>query len=309
MHFIPDRSPGMQVHQLHIMDCSDKYILSKSHFLFLICSIAICLQLISCKDTFEPWQENEHYHFSIHGYLDASADTQWVRVMPVREDLFFEPRPLGATVTLKHEESGETAVMEDSLFTYFQGYAWNFSSGMAIEPEQTYTITAEYPDGRASHATVQLPEDFPTPVIEIAESQGEDVAIIKEVNHLADVLAVYHARDHNDKILIRAISHIADTSRTFHGDLQVHINPRRNARELEHFPPVFKRQIFTASASQDLIDFGQTDERVIALPQGVSNIRNGVGYLAGIISKTTPYERCVDENMQFVPCELQPPPW
>lgn len=91
--------------------------------------------------------------------------------------------------------------------------------------------------------------------------------------------------------------------------MQVHINPRRNARELEHFPPVFKKQIFTASAGPDFIDFGQTDERVIALPQGISNVINGTGYLAGIVSKTVPYERCVDENGQFMPCELQPPPW
>lgn len=171
--------------------------------------------VISCGETFEPWQENEQYYFSIYGYLDASADTQWVRVMPVREDLFFEPRPLDATVTLEHAESGESVVMVDSLFSYFQGYAWNFSSVMNIEPGQTYTITAEYRDGRASRATVQLPEDFPTPVIEIAESQGEDMVIIKGVNHLADVLAVYHGRDHNDRILIRTMSHITDTSRTF----------------------------------------------------------------------------------------------
>src|SRR5690625_6403028 len=68
------------------------------------------------------------------GYLDASADTQWVRILPVREELFLEPRPLDFIVTMEHAESGESIVMQDSLFSYFQGYAWNFRSEMDIRP-------------------------------------------------------------------------------------------------------------------------------------------------------------------------------
>src|SRR5690625_7493443 len=88
------------------------------------------------------------------GYLDASADTQWVRIMPVREELFLEPRPLDVIVTMEHAESGESIVMQDSLFSYFQGYAWNFRSEMAIRPGQPYRITASHTDGRSEERRV-----------------------------------------------------------------------------------------------------------------------------------------------------------
>jgi len=183
--------------------------IKRTPYFLLICITWI---LSGCNETFEPWQENDQYHFSMFGYLDASADTQWVRILPVREELFLEPRPLDFIVTMEHAESGESIVMQDSLFSYFQGYAWNFRSEMDIRPGQTYRITASHPDGRSSHTTVQLPEDFPTPILH-------------------------------------------------------------------------------------------------TIPGGISNIENGTGYVAGIVSKTIPYESCFDENFQFIACDLLPPPW
>src|SRR5690625_7728652 len=66
---------------------------------------------------------------------------------------------------MEHAESGESIVMQDSLFSYFQGYDWNFRSEMDIRPGQTCRLTASHPAGRSSHTTVQLPEDFPTPIL------------------------------------------------------------------------------------------------------------------------------------------------
>lgn len=66
------------------------------------------LFLTSCDPTFEPLGENDRYHFSIYGYLDASADTQWVRVGTAREAIDDVPDPSGITVTLENIQSGET---------------------------------------------------------------------------------------------------------------------------------------------------------------------------------------------------------
>ncbi|TVQ04901.1 MAG: hypothetical protein EA359_04900 [Balneolaceae bacterium] len=35
---------------------------------------------IACDEPFQPLLENNSAPFSIYGYLDATADTQWVRV-------------------------------------------------------------------------------------------------------------------------------------------------------------------------------------------------------------------------------------
>jgi hypothetical protein len=124
--------------------------------------ILALLALSSCDSSFEPIQENDRYIYSIYGYLDAAADTQWVRVMPVHEKLFAGPEPIDATVTLENLESGESQVMNDSLFQYAANtYAWNFWTPMELEPTGTYRLTAERSDGVTSHVTVTLPESFP----------------------------------------------------------------------------------------------------------------------------------------------------
>jgi len=40
-----------------------------------------------CEDTFEPYKSSDR-HFSIFGYLNAAADTQWIRVAPIRQSVF-----------------------------------------------------------------------------------------------------------------------------------------------------------------------------------------------------------------------------
>lgn len=280
-------------------------------------SIAIPFLLLlttACNEAFEPWQENDQYFFSIFGYLDATADTQWVRVMPVREDFFLDPdKPFDAVVTLEHMESEESVIMNDTLFAYAHGvYAWNFWTTMDLKPEQTYRITAKNSDGQASHTTVILPPDFPTPIVRIASRPfgTADLVFIEGVERLADAQTVYHGRGANGSVSIRAFPHRHDTSRTASGDLQIAIDFREDRRELENFSPVFKSQIFIAAANPDFIDFGNIQDRTAALPDGVSNIENGTGYLAGIVSKTIPYESCIREgSTDLIPCELQPPPW
>ncbi len=91
--------------------------------------------LSSCDPVFEPMQENDRYFFSIYGYLDASSDTNWIRVMPIREEFLMEPETIDATVTIKDLSSETTTVMNDSLFYYGDNaYAWNFWTAMPLEP-------------------------------------------------------------------------------------------------------------------------------------------------------------------------------
>src|SRR5690625_6428012 len=90
--------------------------------------------------------------------------------------------------------------MQDSLFSYFQGYAWNFRSEMDIRPGQTYRITASHPDGRSSHTTVQLPEDFPTPILHtipggisnIENGTGYVAGIVRSEEHTSELQSRGH---------------------------------------------------------------------------------------------------------------------
>jgi hypothetical protein len=80
----------------------------------------------------EPFAENAVGPFAIFGYLDLRADTQWVRLMPIRRNLIPTPDPIDAIVTLEHLGTGRVVMLRDSLFAFTDGksggvgYAHNF---------------------------------------------------------------------------------------------------------------------------------------------------------------------------------------
>ncbi len=298
---------------------------------FSILLLLSYLFIMGCDDTFEPLQENDQYHFSIYGYLDVSADTQWVRVMPVREDIYIEPKPIDAVVTLEHMESGESVVMNDSLFSFPQGYAWNFWTTTALKSSQTYRLTAVSSSGSTSYAMISLPDDFETPLVHIRFVGQERTPTltsiyIQGVERLADIRTVFYGpMSESGETNMTDISHLKDSTRSGSGRWQVYVNPLEDFQYLTTFlpfkPPVllteyltpvspYKPKIYFASAGPGYHFFPSIDEKIIALPDGVSNVINGVGYVAGIISKTVPYKNCITEGTTDIePCPLEPPPW
>lgn len=265
------------------------------------------LLITACEQPFEPVQENVRHFFSINGYLDASVDTQWVRVMPVRGELAIEPGLPVPTVTLEHIESGATVQMRDSVFTFTGGrYAYNFWTTMPVEPEQSYRITAEGTDGRSSHAETTLPEEYPLPYFDEPEF-GADILIIKGVKRLADVQVVYRIRRNSTRREFEAsfpylefgIFLLPETYR-------VDINPDYGrSRIIDTYcgVRVIERNVFVAAGGPGWVDFVSLDRYTIALPDGVGNVENGVGYFGGIISKTFPYVSAEGDSGLFqVPC-------
>jgi hypothetical protein len=119
-----------------------------------------------CDHPFEPYQEDVGAPFSIFGYLDLRADTQWIRVMPIRQSLLADPAPVDAVVTLEEVGSGRIVTLRDSLFAFEDrgvdgvAYAHNFWTTERIQPGTTYRLEAVRSDGVASTATVETPPDL-----------------------------------------------------------------------------------------------------------------------------------------------------
>lgn len=282
-------------------------------FVFVLIILFTWICTSSCDVEFNPWQENEQYHFSIYGYLDASADTQWVRVMPVREDLLLEPRPIDFTVSLEHVETGEYVIMNDSLFSFARGtHAWNFWTTMELLPEHTYRLEAKSEDDRVSEAMVTLPADFPAPLVIMEFSQSIPLfatVFLEGVDRVADVRTVHGP--------IR-VPHLKDTVRTAQDHFRIAIDLSDDLQILSTLYPgeppgsliSDSSLIFIAAAGPDYHYFGSISEKVIALPEGVTNIENGTGYLAGFVSKTIPLGSCRSgETENLIPCDPEPPPW
>lgn len=273
--------------------------------------MAIAFSVITgCSNTFEPLQENDQYYFSIYGYLDASADTQWVRIMPVRDSLMYQPGEIDASVTLEELESGETVTLSDSLVHFSNNrYSHNFWTTYPLEPSTTYRLKAERSDGATSHTTVDLPADFSTPIAYIWEPDDftPDRIEVEGVEQLADVQVIYQSQGRRFPM-----NHIEDTVVVPNGSYKVYIRPWEDIETIgtdlgEQLKiPNENRKIFVASATNDFPDFATIKDIIPTLPGGVSNVENGLGYVGGIVSKTIPYRSCFDDNLNRIPCPLEP---
>lgn len=266
----------------------------------------------SCDENFEPRQENTSYFFSIYGYLDAMLDTQWVRLTPVRDNFDPDTDQIDVNVVIRNIETGEEVAMNDSLFNPNSLVAyWNFWTTMSIEPEQTYEIVATNNEREQSRVVVTIPKDYPTPINAI--NRDGEVLLIKGVKNVAEVSAIYLVKDtFFNKKYIFSYSHIEDSTRSFEDPSEVpfKLDYERDLNLISReFPEtewlIEKQQLNVVSAGPEWINFYELDDDIYTLPEGVSNVENGVGFLLGTISKTVPYEYCVDDKRDFIACELE----
>lgn len=297
-----------------------------SRFIYYLLLTACCLLSIpGCDESFQPFQENDRYFFSIYGYLDASADTQWVRVAPARQQLNMPPVVPEIRVTLEHLQSGDTAVMNDSLVVPGSGFNYlNFWTTMDIVHSQTYRLIAERPDGATSQVTVTTPEELPTPRLRRETGFGRPVTytlyVDDNVEHLVDVQTKWYVRVYSSNFEERKVFSFSHRNKAvriqaYGGAYSFFIEP---AREMEQILAesqaleiqVLHRQIYVAAGGPEWDDgIASLSDLVYALPGGFSNVENGLGYMVGIDSKIIPFESCFDEQAALVSCPEEEPYW
>lgn len=148
--------------------------------MLVCCILLLFLAEAACDSAFEPIKKNDEVVFSMFGTLDLHADTQWVRVMPVGETLL--PAATAgekAEVTLTRMETGETIILNDSVFTFRNNTTvTNYWTDIRLHPEEEYSLKAKAPDGRSSRATVTIPPPLPRPLIDYSEDDEEGLVIV-----------------------------------------------------------------------------------------------------------------------------------
>lgn len=300
---------------------------SISKFCLILCCF---LFAVGCNQTFEPLQENDKYFFTIFGYLDASADTQWVRIVPPREQLDAPAEIPEMLVTLENIETGESSIMKDSLFETGSGFNYiNFYTLMNIEPEQTYKVKAEHPGGRASQATLTTPEEFPTPMFfedtfAFVDRHIHQIIITGvEKENLIDVQTWWFARREGEEIrkFVFSYRNTVEKIDTYGGAYVADVvyEEEEEAVLKEFNVPSFfgsgvellDQQIYVAVAGPEWNEeIPSFDDLVYSQPGILSNIENGLGYMVGIYSKVIPYETCeTPAKERVIPCEVEKPFW
>jgi len=233
----------------------------------------------------------------MYGTLDVTADTQWVRVMPIGERLFNNiPDPNGTVVTLKNLESNISVTLEDSLFEFGgPAYVWNYYTTMQLEPETMYELKAVAPDGRSSSATVKTPKRLIIPQVEYnmtaergqVEGITDQNLVVAEVTYWAQFLDdmgnwtdyekyVISVLRNASVIPIRSIFRFTFESRTL---LNRAVGVPFSRIRVDN---VYVRVATADSVWPSYMDL--TDEEAV-MPDVVSNVEFGTGYIATISSR------------------------
>lgn len=299
----------------------------KNKTLFSSFWLGFCLLLTihfsGCNQSFDPLESNDELFFSMYGYLDASADTQWVHITPIREQVDELSDGSNIRVTIENVNTGREIVMNDSLFQQGRNFL-NFWTDESLQINQTYRLTARLDSGEESHVTVQTPEELPTPIVAVLTVPGappEYYVLVDQDVNLADIQTKYYigiqATDfQTTRTFSFSYRNDAEVMEEFPGYQAVEIFPDNELREIERdllLPPegefeVIYRQVFVASTAIEWDKEIQTlDDVVYALPQTLDNVENGLGYVIGIDSKYVPYDGCLDQQGNLIPCSEEKP--
>lgn len=259
----------------------------------VVVGLLLAAFLGSCDPSFSPIKRNNRY-YSVFGYLNASADTQFVRVEKLRDDKATDaPAKLDTKVTLTNVTKGKTAILQDSVFEYhLQGKAHNFFTTMDIIPKQRYRLEVDGEAGTTS-AEVQIPETFPAPVL-LASGKYRTTVEMRDINRLAAVKEIFlTCLQCNCGAPMRStFSHLQDTVHTEHGHVRVVIDLKEEKGKIALSYPkgsayaLLSYKLVIAQGQYNWPDFTKFDREAVALPNIASNVKKGVGYLGGIVSDT-----------------------
>lgn len=283
---------------------------------------ACCILLFSnCDDSFQPLQEKNRYNFNISGYLDASADTQWVRVGTIRESIDEPPNAEGIQVTLQNLQRGETVAMNDSIFT--SRNVLNYWTIMDIENEQSYRITAKHSDGKSSQVTVTTPKDLPTVFVNVITPAPIEARIYinDSIEHIADIQSVWYVilnpeTENRRRVYRFPIRNTLRHTSSFFGSYYASANWEEEEEQIEQSVggaeiKVASRQFFVASGGPEWNDSLSTiDDLEYFIDGTASNVENGLGYVVGINSGWYQQVTCLNSDRSgYAPCPEGEPFW
>ena len=264
---------------------------ARSAPLAVAATLCVAAVVAACDETFEPTAPSE-LGFSVVGYLDASADTQWIRIMPIRPLKVTSQDPLAATVTIEHLETGRIIELRDSLFSFSSGaYVHNFWTLEDIEPGATYRFSARREGKEPAETVVEIPLDYE---VEVAINQSRarfatDELRITGVKHLPFLTMTTHFYDlcGSSGVGTQYAGRTADDETYLIAIEKQPVTPRFACGS----PIVPNRELLIVASAAEWPTGGYFPGALGKSGQ-TSNVTNAVGFLGGVLTKFVPYENC-----------------
>ena len=253
----------------------------------------------ACDETFDPIAPST-LAFSVFGYLDASADTQWIRVTPIRPLRETPPDAPGAQVILEHLATGRIIELRDSVFRFSSysedlgaedAYVHNYWTPEPIEPGAAYRFSARRDGKEAAEAVVEIPRDYE---VEVAIRQSPrwwetDSLRITGVKHLPFLTTATHFYDDCGSD-VRRIQHGGRSAddETYAIAITKEGSPARYGCGV---PMLEKRELWIVG-SETAWPAGGYAPGALGESGWTSNVTHAVGFLGGVLTKVIPYEDC-----------------
>lgn len=251
-----------------------------------------------CDETFEPLAPIER-HYTVFGYLDASADTQWIRVGPVRTLEPTSPSASSDIVTLEEHGTGRTIALHDSLFTFennprspIAGSAWvhNFWTTQPIEPGARYTLSIQGDGGEVATADITIPPAYHVELSITKQLRFADELRVTGVKHLPFVAQVISFQDGCgsavDTVWYKATPG-ADAGFTI--PIEDSVGTRADGG---CGPPRVLGRYFWMVGSDSEWPGGVPWAGSLGASSLSTNVENAVGFVGGVFTRFFPYGEC-----------------
>ncbi len=245
------------------------------------------LTLGACETGFDPILPSDLV-YSMSGYLDTEADTNWIRIEPVSETFVGDERPLDVAVVLQGP-GGEVPFVQ-SVERFQTGPAHLFRVVADLEPGVTYTVVAAGADGRTTRARVRMPPATDPPVLADGPTQCPTTYTIQGAEAVGDAFVIYRftgaeprtTRFSRRRQLVRRDGEIQATS--FYGSDALEMN----RDPLDVGDPELSAEITLAVVTTDWPEAVDLETELTPVPNPL--IENGIGFVGGASVWRTPFQ-------------------
>ncbi|MGB3541798.1 hypothetical protein [Rubrivirga sp.] len=253
------------------------------------------LLLAACEVPLDPIEPSDLV-YSLSGYLDASADTQWVRVEPFDRTAALDPGLIDATVSL--EGAGLEVELEQEVRAFVTGPAHLFWTTAGVDPGREYRLRARRSDGAEATAAIEIPDttgvDVQVAGIDRFPPSCPIVASVQGAEDLADVRADYFLLE-GDRVVRRSVSYFPFIGDRTDGSLQVSLYPGTDLRLVA--PQGTDTSVIVVAITNagwpDVAGLSFEDLLQFQAP----GLDRAVGYVGGVVTRRFPFRadrRCTD---------------
>lgn len=246
----------------------------------------LALGLFGCEAAFDPVVSSDRA-YSLSGYLEADADTHWIRVERFDWTTGQAPAaPLDVAVTLEGPD-GAAAPLAQEVRQWVSGPAHLFWTTAPVEAGASYRLRARGAEGETT-AVVEVPAREAVEVEVVPGPNNCPVEVFVRAERVADVQTRYRLQRPGGPVVERRFSHLSSLERLPDGRFRAVIFSGNDTA-------TFRPGIDTVVAS-DVVVAAATDawpETVgITLERSLfadGAVENGDGFVGGVLTDRTPF--------------------